>query len=90
MLSKVTPNLKKLVEHFGIPSKMDRVILPFALTVIASFGKLFNKTSIKNRITLYEKSKQASATVSENFAKIIADAKAYIAVIEHTSLRRSR
>ncbi|MFQ4140853.1 DUF5132 domain-containing protein [Chlorogloeopsis sp. ULAP02] len=90
MLPKVVPNLKSVVEDFGIPGIVAIVILPLAIPVIAGFGKSLTKTAIKGGIILYDQSKGAIAAVGENFADIVAEAKAELAVDDSTRLRRIR
>jgi hypothetical protein len=90
MLPKVVPNLESVVEDFGIPGIVAIVILPLAIPVVARFGKSLTKTTIKGGIILYEKSQRAIAAVGDNFADIVAEAKAELAVTDSTRLRRIR
>ncbi len=95
MLPKVLPNLKRVfggvVEDFGIPGIVTVIVVPIAIPVVAVAGKSFAKTAIKAGIILSDKSRGAIAAVNENFADIVAEARAELPINNNSRhLRRIR
>ncbi len=86
-MPKVVPGfLGNAVEKFGIPGIAAIVILPVAIPVVAVVGKSLSKAAIKGGVVLYKKSRGAIAVVGENFADIVAEAKAELAEAEFKRL----